>query len=214
MQYYHSFLLIPVRRVAALLLLLSMGGPLFAQEMLYVSDQATLKMYEDSALSKALPALKAGDRVQVLKRGDGYSEVRLADGTQGWVRSNRLLAAKPAVVEIKEVREELNNLESEYAALLLEAEVVPADDPELIQRAETAEAARDGLQKQVAELETDNVRQLRELTRLRHMQDIRKPRDLLLWTIVPLLALVSGFFIGFKYLEAKLRARFGGHNPI
>ncbi len=205
----------PVRWVTALLLFLPMCGPLCAEEAFYVSDQVALKMYKNSALSEALPPLKPGDQVQILKRDDGYSEVKLTDGTQGWVRSSRLVSDKPAVVRIEEIRKELDSLRSKHADLLLEQDIaVAAGNLESVQRAEAAEAARDELQGRVAELEAENARQLQQLRGLRHMADISESRDLLLWAILPLLALISGFFIGFKYLEAKIKARFGGHNPF
>ena len=212
MPYNHS--LIP----AALLLILPTCGALHAQEetapeTLYVSDQVTLKMYRDSKLSQALPPLEPGDQVQILRRDDNYAEIKLADGTQGWVRSNRLMADKPAVVEMAELRQKLDSLQSEYDNLLVQI-AEAANDPEPVRRMEAAEAARDKLQKRTAELETENARQFQELEGLRHMLDIYKYRDILIWAIAPLLALLVGFLIGYKYLDAKIRARFGGHSPV
>lgn len=201
---------------AALLLILPICEALHAQEetaleTLYVSDQVTLKMYKDSKLSQALPPLEPGDQVQILRRDDNYAEIKLADGTQGWVRSNRLMADKPAVVEMAELRQKLDRLQSEYDSLLVQI-AEAANDPEPVRRMEAAEAARDKLQKRTAELETENARQFQELEGLRHMLDIYKYRDILIWAIAPLLALLVGFFIGYRYLDRRIRARFGGHS--
>ena len=206
----------PVRYSMGLLLLLS--GPLCAQEIRYVSDQITLKMYKDIALGKTLPPLRSGDRVQVLKQDDGYAEVQLADGTKGWVRSSYLVSDKPAVVAIGEVREELDSMKSKYENLLLEKTMpVTVDSPELVQRVEDAEAVRDNLQRRVTELETANTRRVEELRDLRNTQAVKQyeqHRNRLLWAIVLLLSLFVGFFGGRKYLEAKIKARFGGYNPL
>ena len=64
------------------------AGLLHAEEIRYVSGKLTLKMYKDSALSQVLPSLKTGDRVVILKRDDGYMQVKKGDGTTGWVKGN------------------------------------------------------------------------------------------------------------------------------
>lgn len=217
MLYNHPLIQGSARQVAALLVLVSVYGTVGAEEIRYVSDQIVLKMYQDSALSKTLSPLKSGDRVKVLKRDDGYAQVKLKDGTKGWVKSSYLEKEKPAIIKLEEVQEELDSLKSKHTDLLLEqTEPVNLNDSELMQRVETAEAARDNLQKRVNELETQNTRQVEELRQLKNTTVVKqeKSRNIILWIILPLLTLITGFFIGYKYLETKVKARFGGYNPV
>ena len=58
------------------------------------------------------------------------------------------------------------------------------------------------------------MEQLRELRQKAETKTELKDREKLLWIILPILTLISGFFIGFKYLEGKVKARFGGYNPL
>lgn len=191
-------------------------GLLQAAEVRYVSDQLSLKMYKDSALNKTLPSLKSGDKVEILKQDDGYARVKTEDGTKGWVKSSYLVEEKPAALKLIDVQEELDNLRSKHTDLLLEQPAVPeSDNAELLSRVEQAEAERQSLQNRLGELQTQNTRQVEELRELRQKSESKpSEKTLILWIIIPLLTLITGFFIGFKYLEAKVKARFGGYNPV
>ncbi len=196
--------------------LLLVASTAVVAEVRYVSDQLTLKMYKDSALSQTLPALKSGDKVELLKRDDSYAQVKTESGTKGWVKSSYLLKEKPAVVKLAEVQEELDSLRSKHTDLILEQPAVPeTKDTVLIKRVEQAEAERESLQNRLSELQTQNTRQVDELRELRQQTDNRPTKkNYIFWLIIPLLTLITGFFIGFKYLEGKVKERFGGYNPV
>lgn len=199
-------------------LLFTAGITTLVAEVHYVSDQLWLKMYQDSALSRTLPSLKSGDRVEVLQRDDGYANIETSNGTRGWVKSSYLVKDKPAVTRLAEVREELDSLRAKHTDLLLETPGTPmqqSSDAELKGRVEKMEAERDALQNHVNELQMQNTRQVEELRTLQQVTASKSQgKHMILWVLIPLLTLVSGFFIGFKFFENKIKARFGGYNPM
>jgi SH3 domain protein len=197
-------------------LLLMVCGLLSAAEIRYVSDQLTLKMYKDSALSQIMPLLKSGDRLEVLKRDDGYAQVKKDDGTVGWVKSKYLEKDKPAVLRLIEVQQELDALRSEHTDLLIEQpDPIEGPNKQLQERAETAEASQQNMKLRMKELESERMLHIEELRKLRQQEEEKDDsKMMLIWVILPLLMLISGFFIGFKYLEGKIKARFGGYNPL
>jgi SH3 domain protein len=197
-------------------LLLMVCGLLSAAEIRYVSDQLTLKMYKDSALSQIMPLLKSGDRLEVLKRDDGYAQVKKDDGTVGWVKSKYLEKDKPAVLRLIEVQQELDALRSEHTDLLIEQpDPIEGPNKQLQERAETAEASQQNMKLRMKELESERMLHIEELRKLRQQEEEKgDSKMMLIWVILPLLMLISGFFIGFKYLEGKIKARFGGYNPL
>jgi SH3 domain protein len=204
-------------RVFALLAAAALlSNPAWAEDVRYVSGDISLKMYADSALSKILPSLNTGDKVVILKRDDGYAQVKKEDGTTGWVKSSYLEKEKPAIVLLSEVQKELDDLRSKHTDLLLEQpEVVQAPDAQLKARVEAAEAAQQNMKLRMQELESERMVHIDELRELRQQPENQgDTRKLLLWVILPVLTLISGFFIGFKYLEGKVKSRFGGYNPL
>lgn len=217
MQYNHS-LIREVAAFAALSVLLAMASSnVWAGEVRYVSDQIVLKMYSDSALSKTLPAIKSGERVEILKQDDGYAQVKLDDGTKGWVKQSYLVEEKPAIIQLAEVQEELDSLKSKHTDLLLEqSEPIKQEDSDLLNRIADAETQRETLQQRVNELESLNTEQLQKIQQLENAEESKNPRSrqILLWIVIPLLTLISGFFIGYKFIEARVKARFGGYNPL
>ena len=210
-------------KCAAALLILLIAAPhtssLYAEEVRYVSGNLTLKMYKDSALSQLLPSLKTGDRVVILKRDDSYMQVKKEDGTVGWVKGNYLEEERPAATRLAEVQKELDELRSKHTDLLIEQPAeIPEQDKELQARVEAAESAQENMKLRMKELESERMAHIEELRQLRQ---ISQPSDtkgdskkLLQGVILPVLTLIAGFFVGFKYLEAKVRSRFGGYNPL
>jgi len=187
-----------------------------AGELRYVSDQLTLNMYKDTSLNTRLSPLKSGDKVEVLKHDDGYTQVKTVDGTVGWVKSSYLLKDKPAAIRLTEVQAELDTLRSKHTDMLIEQTEVPVpQDTELQSRLQAAEEARQGMEQRLGELEAEKGRHIQEIRELKKQQPVSDdPRFFLLWIILPILTLITGFFLGWKYLESKIRARFGGFNPI
>lgn len=187
-----------------------------AAEVRYVTDQLTLNMYKDTTLNQRLPALKSGDRVEVIKLAEGYTQVKTDKGIVGWVKSSYLDEESPARVRLAALQEELDALRSRHADLLIGEDKQPPKADETLQaRVVAAEASRQRMKQRLAELELERNRHIMEIRELKkQLPEESNTKPILLWIILPLLTLISGFFMGLKYLDAKIRARFGGFSPI
>jgi hypothetical protein len=96
-----------VKPPAALLLaLLAVRG---VAATAYVSDELVLGVYaEENNQGQRLATLHSGASVETLAQNGEFTQVRLSDGTTGWVKSAFLTTTEPAVVRVKKLEEELD----------------------------------------------------------------------------------------------------------
>jgi uncharacterized protein YgiM (DUF1202 family) len=84
----------------------------------YVSDELVLGVYsEQNNQGQRLTTLHSGARVETLGVGGEFTQVRLSDGTTGWVKSAYLTSQEPAVVRVKALEEELDRSRATTPAL-------------------------------------------------------------------------------------------------
>jgi SH3-like domain-containing protein len=109
-----------VKWLAALLLALLLG-PLAARvtaATAYVSDELVLGLYaEQNNQGQRLATLHSGASVETLSVNGEFTEVRLNDGTTGWVKSAYLTTREPATVRVKQLEEELDQRRATTPAL-------------------------------------------------------------------------------------------------
>jgi uncharacterized protein YgiM (DUF1202 family) len=87
-------------------------------ETAYVSDQLVLNVYtEQNQQGQRLATLHSGARVETLAASGDFTQVRLADGTTGWVKSSYLTTDEPAAVRLKQLQEELDRSRATTPAL-------------------------------------------------------------------------------------------------
>ena len=120
------------------------------------------------------------------------------------------------MLRLIEVQQELDALRSEHTDLLIEQpDPIEGPNKQLQERVETAEASQQNMKLRMKELESERMLHIEELRKYRQQEEEKgDSKMMLIWVILPLLMLISGFFIGFKYLEGKIKARFGGYNPL
>lgn len=97
-------------------------------ETLYVTDRILLGIHQQAdENSPILQTIASGTPVEVVQKQDSFVQIKLADGTQGWVSASYLKKEKPATAELdtvyaklqqsqetsKKLTEELNKLERE-----------------------------------------------------------------------------------------------------
>ncbi|WP_405229381.1 TIGR04211 family SH3 domain-containing protein [Lentisalinibacter sediminis] len=191
-------------RVAALLALLALAPPSWAQTA-YVTDNLRLGLHraEDTS-DRAFRTLESGQELTVLTRGPLYAQVRLPDGTEGWVKAGFLVDDKPARLIVDQTRAELERVKQELA--------------------DTREAFS-GSAGRIAELEGTTAAQAEELATARatlgelrdENEGFRRSMSLyqfsLPWPMVLGAAVVSlalGFVAGMWWIDHRSRRRHGG----
>jgi hypothetical protein len=84
----------------------------------YVSDELVLGVYaEQNNQGQRLATLHSGTSVESLGESGEFTQVRLSDGTTGWVKSAYLTTKEPATVRVKQLEEELDRSRATTPAL-------------------------------------------------------------------------------------------------
>jgi Bacterial SH3 domain len=193
-----------VRWPAALLLaLLSIKG---VAATAYVSDELVLGVYsEENNQGQRLATLHSGTSVETLAQNGDFTQVRMSDGTTGWVKSAFLTAKEPAVVRVKQLEEELDRSR--------------ATTPALAEAAARSEVVRLKLELAAKQGELDAARAAGPAPlivspptsgALAAIDAAAAPRWPLITGIAAAIGLACGFWLGFATLARRVRAKFGG----
>jgi SH3 domain protein len=119
-----------VRCLALLLMALSAGRA--AAATAYVSDELVLGLYtEQNSQGQRLATLHSGASVDTLAVSGEFTQVRLRDGTVGWVKSAYLTTREPATARVKQLEEELDRRRATTPAL---AEAAARSEVEQLKR--------------------------------------------------------------------------------
>jgi hypothetical protein len=191
-----------VKRLAALLLaLLAIKG---MAATAYVSDELVLGVYaEENSQGQRLATLHSGTQVETLAQNGEFTQVRLGDGTTGWVKSSFLTPNEPAVVRVKRLEEELDRSRATTPALAEAAARSEVERLKLELAAKQAEleAARGPSAAAALPVATGPLAAL---------QAAAAPRWPLLAGIGAAIGLGCGFWLGYATLARRIRHKFGG----
>jgi hypothetical protein len=194
-----------VKRPAALLLVLVLVAVRGVAATAYVSDELVLGVYaEQNNQGQRLATLHSGTSVETLAQNGDFTQVRLADGTTGWVKTAFLTATEPAVVRVKRLEEELDRTRATTPALAEAAarSEVERLKQELAARQSELAAARGGAASPAAPAQPATG----------PLTAIQAPAETL-WVIAGialLIGLACGFWLGYATLARRVRDKFGG----
>ncbi len=193
-----------ISRLLACLALFAAATPLYAQTM-YVTDRLRLGMHaaEDTS-DRPFRVLDSGQAMTVVQRSGNYAEVRLPDGTEGYVKAAYLVDEKPAVLVVSEGAEALTRMETE----LSDAKAKFAGSAGRIAE----------LERQVGELSEGLAGRKDRLVQLEEENDSFRDRMSLYrlslpWPMVlgaALITMVLGFIGGMWWIDHRSRKRHGG----
>jgi Bacterial SH3 domain len=192
-----------VRRLAALTLALQSIQGLAATA--YVSDELVLGVYsEENNQGPKLATLHSGTSVETLAQNGDFTQVRLSDGTTGWVKSAFLTTKEPAVVRVKQLEEELDRTR--------------ATTPALAEAAARSEVQRLNLELAAKQSELDAARTAGSAPvtapppsgAFAAIDAAAAPRWLLITGIAAATGAACGFWLGFATLARRVREKFGG----
>jgi uncharacterized protein YgiM (DUF1202 family) len=167
----------------------------------YVSDELVLGVYaEENNQGQRLATLHSGSLVETLSVSGEYTQVRLGDGTTGWVKSSYLTNKEPAVVKVKRLEEELDRHRATTPAL---AEAAARNEVLQLQR---ELAAR--------QLEIDAIRVAAaapaEHAAVVPSRQLFGAMGAYLAAAAVVLSLLLGFWLGWATLARKVKRKFGG----
>jgi hypothetical protein len=194
---------LPVQLLAALAPAISLAAPIVGPA--YVSDELVLGVYaEQNNQGQRLATLHSGSSVEALAASGEFTQVRLSDGTTGWVKSAYLTTKEPAVVRVKQLEEELDRSRATTPAL---AEAAARKDVERLTReleqarADLA-AARDTTSPPIGPAAAAPAGRFRAPS-----GGITRP---LIAAVAVAVALCGGFWLGYATLARRVKRKFGG----
>jgi hypothetical protein len=182
----------------------------------YVSDELVLGVYsEPNGQGQRLATLHSGAAVEALGVSGDFTEVRLGDGTSGWVKSAYLMPREPAVVRVKRLEEELDRTRATTPAL---AEAAAHSEMERLKQAlagkqaELDAARKDPGVPQTGTAESGAAAGAMTGGRPRGISGGTSATSLHLWmpATVGVAALGCGFWLGYATLARRIKHKFGG----
>ncbi len=185
--------------------LLALFPLLATAETAYVTDNLRLGLHnaEDTG-DRAFRILESGQPMEILIRAGNYANVRLPDGTEGWVKTAYIVDDKPAKLIVAETMQERDAL----AAELEETKAAFAEPAATIERLQTAtsdlNARLETAQTEIATLQEANA----SIDQLKARYKGSLP---VTWVGGALVAmLILGFLGGLWYTDYRSRKRHGG----
>jgi len=176
-----------------------------AAETAYVTDNLRLGLHtaEDTS-DRAFRYLESGQAMEILIRDRNYANVRLPDGTEGWVKNAYLVDDKPAKLIVAETMAERDTLAAEleqskaaFAEPAATIEGLRNETVALTTQLEASQAEVSGLRDEVASIEG--------------MKEQYKGSVPLSWVGgATLVCLVVGLLGGLWWADYRSRKRHGG----
>ena len=197
-------------KCVALLLMALLAGRAAAATA-YVSDELVLGLYtEQNSQGQRLATLHSGASVDTLAVNGEFTQVRLSDGTVGWVKSAYLTTREPATARVKQLEEELDRRRATTPAL---AEAAARSEVEQLKRElATKQSALDAALGAAAVPAASGAASPGAASPGGAMAGISAMTSAHLWTwglSIPL-ALACGFWLGYAVLARRIRQKFGG----
>jgi SH3 domain protein len=193
-----------MRLTAGLLLFIAM--PLAAiAETAYVTDQLRLGLHraEDTS-DRSFRTLQSGQQLEILSQTRNYAQVRLPDGTVGYVKVAYLVTEKPAALIVAEMQADNERLQQELEKTKSQFAGPAATIGALEQQVTEQQAAVEEGARLAAELKAQNDDFASRQQQYRYTLPVS-------WVLGATgLCLIAGFLAGFWWLDYRSRKRHGG----
>jgi hypothetical protein len=203
------------------------GSAVAQTETQYVIEQLVVSVSaEADGAGDRVDQIKSGDRVEVLERQGEQSHVRLSSGQEGWVRSSYLSTAPPLREQLKARTEELEKLRADKTKLETElanarkaasaaanaaaASSVPAVVPPVAASAPTSGASDPSSSAVPAAGSPASENPASNPPMFASDAVMPSRPSWLVATAVSALTLIAGFVLGWRVLDKRIRAKYGG----
>ena len=197
-----------------LLFILTTASIAFAETQ-YVSDKLriTLRTGEGTQF-QIIRALESGAKVDVIEQTEaGYTHVRTEDGTEGWVRTQYLIAEPIAQAKLDKAEVQLEKYKTQLEALKAEQLILRKDRKELstvksslseksasleneLARLTKVAAKPILLDKENRNLQQENVKLGKDLQMIHQENQVLKDQSNREWFIAGAVVLLGGIFFG------------------
>lgn len=171
----------------------------------YVTDNLRLGLHQaEDTSDRPFRTLESGQPMEVLLRAGNYANVRLPDGTEGWVKTGYLVDEKPAKLIVAETQAERDALATELAAAKAAFAEPAATIDNLQKEATDLKSQLDSAHAQLAELQEENAS-------IQGMKEQYRGSVPLAWVGGAILVcLIAGLLTGLWWADRASRKRHGG----
>ena len=171
----------------------------------YVTDNLRLGLHNAADTSdRAFRTLDSGQAVEIVSRDRNYAQVRLPDGTQGYVKAAYLVDEKPAKLIVAETQAANEELQTKLADLNAAFSQPAATIALLEQQLTESKSANDELMARADELADQNESLVRRQSQYKYSVPIT-------WVGGALaVILLAGFLAGLWWTDYRSRKRHGG----
>jgi SH3 domain protein len=209
--------------VYGLLLILCLFATAIHAETMYISDNLKITLRSGpSTENKILALLESGQKVEVINSGNEWTQVRQANGKEGWVLSRYLTPNPTHNLMLESLESKHKNLMTQAAALLEENNQLKAERSKLSAQLETTEkqmqktsSEYETLKSEAAEFLTLKTKYERAASQL--VEQTEKAKKLeeqvtrmemnyaIKWFLAGSAVLIVGFIIGFSTKRQRRR---------
>ena len=182
------------------------AAPLAAlAETAYVTDQLRLGLHRASDTSdRAFRTLESGQDLDVISQNRNYAQVRLPDGTVGYVKAAFLVSEKPATLIVAETRAESERVAAELERARAQFAAPAATIARLEQQIAEQEARLADGSERIDELAESNARYARRQLQYANSLPLQ-------WVVSAMMVcLVGGMLAGMWWFDWRSRRRHGG----
>lgn len=193
-----------MRSITAFLLLFLLQQAAVAQTA-YVTDNLRLGLHRAADTSdRAFRTLESGQELTILQQNRNYAEVRLPDGTEGYVKVAYLVDEKPARLIVDEAQAEVASLRQQLSQLQQSFAEPAATIAALELDLDETRAALAASEQQIEELTEQNDDYVRRYSQYKFSLPLSWVGGALL------VSLLAGFFAGLWWTDYRSRKRHGG----
>ena len=174
-------------------------------ETAYVTDKLRLGLHRAQDTSdRAFRTLESGQEMEILSQTRNYANVRLPDGTVGYVKVAYLVTEKPAALIVSEALAETERLQQELDRTRSQFAGPAATISALEQQVAEQQSALDDGNRRIAEL----VEQNEDLAGRQERYRYSLPATWVLGATA--VCLIAGFMSGMWWIDYRSRKRHGG----
>ncbi len=212
-------------RQFVMLIVLILTGAGFAQaQTWYVTDALEITLRTGPELDRKITAmLKSGQAMEIIEKGDEWSQVRLPSGREGWVLNRFIQTEVPVKIQLETLHRKYDTLVEGAAAPLKKLKELNGENITLRSSLGETKSNLDELQKSYTELrkttadarrikkERDQLSkevsdQSKETRQLKTALAAAEKKSTLWWFIAGAGVLLFGFILGFVVRQPRKRS--------